>query len=266
MAVGCARLFGITLPVNFFSPYKSTSIVEFWRRWHITLSRFLRDYLYIALGGNKHGSFHRYRNLFLTMLLGGLWHGAGWTFVIWGMLHGIYLVINHAWRWLLMRFKYKPTSNLYMVFSWSVTFIAVVFSWVYFRAPTLTRANEIILGMLGQNGASIPSGIAYRLGELRHTLSDVGIVIGDGSGSLLMGNTFWVLVAAMIALLLPNSAQIFRRHQGVLFEKPGAFPMTNSILNISWLPTLRWSFLTACLIATGILTLGQISEFLYFQF
>ena len=98
MAIGLAYMFGIKLPINFNSPYKSTCIIDFWRRWHITLSRFLRDYLYIPLGGNRKGSVRRSFNLLLTMLLGGLWHGAGWTFVIWGMLHGFYLLINHAWR------------------------------------------------------------------------------------------------------------------------------------------------------------------------
>ena len=266
MAVGCARLFGITLPVNFFSPYKSTSIVEFWRRWHITLSRFLRDYLYIALGGNKNGSFQRYRNLFLTMLLGGLWHGAGWTFVIWGMLHGFYLVINHAWRWVLKALNWAPKSRGYFAFSWLITFVAVVFSWVYFRAPSLQRANDIVLAMLGQNGATIPSGIAYRIGTIRHVLNELGIGVGEGSGSLLMGNTIWVILAAFIAMVLPNSAQMFSKQNGVLFEKSGAFPIQNPALNAVWKPSLSWSIGTACLLATGILTLGQISEFLYFQF
>jgi len=88
MAYGLSYMFGIVLPINFFSPYKATSIIEFWRRWHITLSTFLRDYLYIPLGGNRNGKFHRYLNLFITMLLGGLWHGANWTFIVWGALHG----------------------------------------------------------------------------------------------------------------------------------------------------------------------------------
>ena len=98
MAIGIARCFGIRFPMNFFSPYKATSIIEFWQRWHITLSRFLRDYVYIGLGGNRRGRARRYLNLMVTMLLGGLWHGANWTFVAWGGLHGLYLIINHAWR------------------------------------------------------------------------------------------------------------------------------------------------------------------------
>ncbi|MGH9648052.1 MAG: MBOAT family O-acyltransferase, partial [Bryobacteraceae bacterium] len=98
MAIGLSRLFGVVLPLNFDSPYKAANIIDFWRRWHMTLSRFLRDYVYFGLGGNRHGLARRYINLFVTMLLGGLWHGAGWTFVAWGALHGVYLMINHAWR------------------------------------------------------------------------------------------------------------------------------------------------------------------------
>jgi hypothetical protein len=97
MAIGISLMFGIFLPLNFNSPYKATSIIDFWRRWHMTLSQFLRDYLYISLGGNRRGPALRYANLGITMLLGGLWHGAAWTFVVWGALHGAYLCINHAW-------------------------------------------------------------------------------------------------------------------------------------------------------------------------
>ncbi len=97
MAIGLSKMFGIDLPLNFNSPYKAPNIIEFWRRWHMTLSQFLRDYLYIPLGGNRKGVGRRYANLMLTMLLGGLWHGASWTFVIWGALHGAFLMINHGW-------------------------------------------------------------------------------------------------------------------------------------------------------------------------
>src|SRR3954454_14507383 len=128
MAVGLALLFGIRLPVNFRSPYQATSIIEFWRRWHITLSRFLRDYLYIPLGGNRRGEARRYVNLLLTMLLGGLWHGAAWNFVIWGGLHGAYLCLNHLWR--AWRGDGGRPSMLAKVLCWALTFFAVVIAWV----------------------------------------------------------------------------------------------------------------------------------------
>jgi alginate O-acetyltransferase complex protein AlgI len=144
MALGLGLLFGIRLPVNFASPYKSTSIIEFWSRWHISLSRFLRNYLYIPLGGNRHGKFRRYLNLFLTMSIGGLWHGAGWNFMCWGALHGVYLMINHAWQHVFGMRRGKMAGLL----GWMATFGGVVFAWVLFRATTWSGAHAIIKSML----------------------------------------------------------------------------------------------------------------------
>ncbi len=126
MAIGAALLFNIKLPINFDSPCKATDIQDFWRRWHITLSRFLRDYIYIPLGGNRAGSFRTYTNLMATFILGGLWHGAGWTFVFWGFLHGLALVIHRIWHSLGFR--------LYAWLAWFITFNFVNISWVFFRA------------------------------------------------------------------------------------------------------------------------------------
>lgn len=157
MAIGLARLFGVRLPENFASPYKATNIVDFWRRWHITLSRFLRDYLYIPLGGNRRGKIGRYRNLLVTMLLGGLWHGASWTFVAWGGLHGLYLVINHAWR---SAFGSVTLEGMLRVAASTVarllTFVAVVVAWVLFRAGTWGGAQAMLVGMSGGNGIAVP--------------------------------------------------------------------------------------------------------------
>ncbi len=155
MALGASRMFGIVLPLNFRSPYKARSIIDFWRRWHITLSRFLRDYVYIPLGGNRKTELRRYQNLLLTMLIGGLWHGAGWTFVFWGALHGVYLVINHAWRSLRRHFDFAspPGARALAILT---TFIAVVVAWVFFRAADFTTAVSIVAGMAGQNGVVLP--------------------------------------------------------------------------------------------------------------
>src|ERR1700761_7123890 len=147
MAIGLALLFGIRLPVNFRSPYQATSIIDFWRRWHITLSRFLRDYLYIPLGGNRLGEARRYFNLMLTMLLGGLWHGAGWNFLIWGGLHGLYLGINHLWQRGAGVTIAKPdaaASRPSTILSWAITFAAVVLAWVFFRARTTIGAWQML--------------------------------------------------------------------------------------------------------------------------
>ena len=137
MAIGLGLTFGLRLPENFDSPYKATSIVDFWRRWHQTLSQFLRDYLYIPLGGSRRGPVRRYLNLWITMLLGGLWHGAGWTFVLWGALHGFYLTVNHLWR----EFVGRKTPR---VVAWSLCFVAVCVAWVPFRAPDFERAAIVL--------------------------------------------------------------------------------------------------------------------------
>jgi alginate O-acetyltransferase complex protein AlgI len=151
MALGIALLFNIKLPQNFDSPYKASSIIDFWRRWHMTLSRFLRDYLYIAMGGNRKGAFRRYLNLMITMVLGGLWHGAAWTFVVWGFMHGAALVVNHLWRSLGFRMHWL-LGRLF-------TFLFVVVAWVFFRAESFTQAMVVLKGMVNwqQIGLLTPS-------------------------------------------------------------------------------------------------------------
>jgi alginate O-acetyltransferase complex protein AlgI len=145
MAIGLARMFGVRFPENFDSPYKCTNMVEYWHRWHITLSFFLRDYVYIPLGGNRKGELRQHLNLFLTMLAGGLWHGASWTFVVWGGLQGVALSVNHAWR--------KHTSiRLPAVAGWALTFGVTLFGYVFFRSTSFNRAWEIVRGMVGANG------------------------------------------------------------------------------------------------------------------
>jgi len=139
MAIGAALLFNIRLPINFDSPYKAKDIQDFWRRWHITLSRFLRDYIYIPLGGNRKGSFRTYSNLMATFILGGLWHGAGWTFVFWGFLHGMALVIHRIWKQLGFRMN--------AIFAWFITFNFVNIAWVFFRAQTWEDAVKVLKGM-----------------------------------------------------------------------------------------------------------------------
>jgi D-alanyl-lipoteichoic acid acyltransferase DltB (MBOAT superfamily) len=161
MAIGLALMFGIQLPFNFNSPYKAASIIDFWRRWHITLSTFLRDYLYIPLGGNRYGESRRLVNLMTTMLLGGLWHGAGWTFVAWGGLHGFYLVLNHLWRshaGVAEKMAARGLGWLYGGASTALTFLAVVIAWVFFRAANFETASTILKAMAGfGDHASLPA-------------------------------------------------------------------------------------------------------------
>jgi D-alanyl-lipoteichoic acid acyltransferase DltB (MBOAT superfamily) len=157
MAIGLALLFGVTLPINFNAPYQATNIIDFWRRWHMTLSQFLRDYLYIPLGGNRGGKARTYLNIMLTMLLGGLWHGAGWTFIFWGGLHGAYLIINRLWRAGMKRvFTTQPDNIVYVISARTLTFIAVAVAWVFFRAESFAAAKNILTGMTGANGLVLP--------------------------------------------------------------------------------------------------------------
>jgi alginate O-acetyltransferase complex protein AlgI len=149
MAIGLSWMLNIRLPYNFNSPYKSLNITDFWRRWHMTLSAFLRDYLYIVMGGNRRGAVRRYFNLAATMVLGGLWHGANWTFVFWGALHGAYLGVNHAFRAMGSRIIEKLQDNkLYVTACWCITFLAVVIAWVFFRAPDFETAGRILRAMV----------------------------------------------------------------------------------------------------------------------
>ena len=143
MAIGAALLFNIKLPINFNSPYKATNIQDFWRRWHITLSRFLKDYLYIPLGGNRRGEFKTYTNLMATFIIGGIWHGAGWTFLFWGFLHGLALVIQRVWS--------KLGFKLWRWLAWLITFNFINIAWVFFRAKEWDDALKVLNGMIDLN-------------------------------------------------------------------------------------------------------------------
>jgi D-alanyl-lipoteichoic acid acyltransferase DltB (MBOAT superfamily) len=272
MAIGGARLFGIRLPLNFHSPYKATSIVEFWRRWHMTLSRFLRDYLYIPLGGNRQGPAARYRNLMLTMLLGGLWHGAGWTFALWGGLHGLYLIVNHAWHRISARLPLgwiSPAAG--RLLGWALTFLAVVIGWVFFRAADLDAALAVLKGMAGLNGVAIPNAIAARLGDLWTVLSGWGVQSYLGGGNVFMMTWLWVLALLPIAILAPNSQQIMARAEPALAMYRADPAHELRLLprlrdGLKWRPTPMWAIATGVAAAAGVLSLTRISEFLYFQF
>lgn len=203
MAIGLALMFGFKLPVNFFSPYKATSIIDFWRRWHMTLSSFLRDYLYIPLGGNRHGQFKRYRNLWLTMLLAGIWHGAGWNFFLWGALHGSMLLINHFWHHILQgSVALRAVWNkLPAALTIAVTFILVAFAWVLFRAPDLTSAGHMYAALLQPgSGAHLPAlpwqNIAHVAEALLSTSVDAGWL--------------WIGIGMAIVWFLPNTTQLLK--------------------------------------------------------
>ena len=159
MAIGLARMFTIRFPANFDSPYQAVNIAEFWRRWHMSLTRFLREYVYFPLGGNRRGLAIQLRNVLFTFLLSGLWHGAGWTFVIWGGLHGCYLVLFVLWERLKKRLCWALGSRPWRIAGTAVTFLAVMFTWVFFRSPTVEVATRTVMTMLGTQGLTVPDSI-----------------------------------------------------------------------------------------------------------
>lgn len=229
MAIGISLMFGIFLPVNFNSPYKATSIVEFWRRWHMTLSQFLRDYLYIPLGGNRRGRVLRYVNLVITMLLGGLWHGAAWTFVVWGALHGAYLCVNHAFNALVPKMPSALTRPA-RVAGFALTFLAVVVAWIFFRAERIEWAWRILLAMTD------PTQIAFGREEI------AALVL--------------VSIYAVLVWFAPNTQEIMgydHRKRAVGVD-----------IAVETSPLLIYG--AAAALAFGILGIQSHSEFIYFRF
>jgi alginate O-acetyltransferase complex protein AlgI len=230
MAIGISLMFGIFLPLNFNSPYKAMNIIDFWRRWHITLSQFLRDYLYIPLGGNRRGRTLRYVNLMVTMLLGGLWHGAAWTFVAWGALHGVYLCINHTWN------NYGPTiaprfARTVNIAAFILTFLSVVVAWVFFRADSLSSAVFVLSRMIDPAHAVLG----------RAEIADIG----------------FIAVYAAIAWFAPNTQTVmdYDHKNRTVGEAFGAWPRRPAFL-----------YATAAVLVFGILGIQQHSEFIYFRF
>jgi alginate O-acetyltransferase complex protein AlgI len=244
MAIGLARMFGIVLPLNFNSPYQAVNIIEFWRRWHMTLSRFLRDYLYIPLGGNKRGKTRRYVNLILTMLIGGLWHGAAWTFVLWGLFHGVCLAVNHLWM-TLWGARERPWQFAGGLTTWGArvfTFFLVVIGWVLFRANDFQTVHNMLAAMF-----------------------HLGAAPAAGAPVLVKTNA-WVWLVGLLGFvwLLPNAAQLLSEHQpypAITRDPAASVPAWRR-----WQMSSAWACLTALLLALSLLSLSRSGEFLYYNF
>lgn len=236
MAIGISLLFNIRLPINFNSPYKALDIQDFWRRWHITLSRFLRNYIYIPLGGNRKGASNTYLNLMLTFLIGGFWHGAGWTFVFWGILHGTALIVHRFWQ----RFGIRLPRPL----AWFVTFNFVNLAWVFFRAESWGSAMAMLEAMFNIKRLVLLTGLQPGLGFLQDYGLSFGTVVGvldtDGGKALLAA-----LVAALCGTLLCKNSM----------ERMQAFRSGRKEL----------LFFIVCVIG-GLLFMSKTSEFIYFNF
>ncbi len=243
MAVGLGRMFGIDLPINFASPYKSGDVIDFWRRWHITLSRLLRDYLYIPLGGGRRGAARRSVNLLATMLIGGAWHGAAWAFIAWGGLHGVFLLVNHWWSGLAL----AQRANRYCAwraFAVALTLICVIFAWVPFRAGDFGVALTIWKTMLG-------------FGVFENTLS--AATVGPRGAVFALG-----LLA--VTLILPNIYEIMRTAK--MGTPTRGYPATyiNGDARMVWAPNLSWAVILGAMFGLSIIKMNDASEFIYFQF
>ena len=238
MAVGLGLMFNIKIPFNFNSPYKATSIADFWRRWHITLSRFLRDYVYIPLGGNKVKFGRELYNLLIVFLIGGLWHGAAWTFVFWGFLHGVAIIIE--------RISKKVKIRLPKLFSWLLVFNFVNIAWVFFRATSLADAKNVLKAMFGLNGLVLPE----RLANLSFLKNWSSISFGTWNEILLekpyYSNRilFYLFAFGLLAVLFKNSQEMLVKSR-------------LKRANVVWVCIV---FLFAFMF------LGDNSEFLYFNF
>ncbi|MGO4666553.1 MBOAT family O-acyltransferase [Bosea sp. 2RAB26] len=259
MAIGLGLMLGIRLPINFRSPYKAPSIIDFWRRWHITLSRFLTDYLYIPLGGNRRGMSRRFLNLMIVMLLGGLWHGAQWTFVAWGALHGFYLIVNHAWRYARGPL---PASWLERAAGWLLTFLAVVVAWVLFKSDDFQTAQRVFLGMMGANG--LIDFQSYSQQAVMNLAGQAEVYLLDSIVALVI-----VIAALCLAFFTPTTLELVgykepSHDQAAEGDTLGAMDNQEKVPPVSWTVALLAGVSLGAALWT--VAAGRPSEFIYFRF
>lgn len=235
MAIGLGLMFNINFPVNFNSPYQASSIIDFWRRWHMTLGFWVKNYLYIPLGGSRLGKVKQMRNLFLSMLIIGFWHGAGWNFVLWGGAHGLLLVLNHLWR----SFGFSLHTSIAKI----LTFLCVVFCWVFFRADNLQSAISIVSSMLDLTNIVVPKSSFSSL--FMPYLSLVGIDIGVLAFSTRLDKVFcFISFLLLVVWFLPNPLKVLTRFR----------------------PSYLYLFSIFILFLLALFRMNEKMEFLYFQF
>jgi len=260
MAVGLGLLFNLRLPINFAAPLRAASIIELWRRWHVSLSRFLRDFVYVPLGGGAGGPVRRTVNLFITMVLGGLWHGANWTFVLWGAFHGVLLAINHLWRqWRGPRAATAATR----LAGWATTFTAFVIGMVLFRAADLATALNMFQAMAGFGGVerAATMNVAWDSWGMRVGLIPEEFVrVWLGANWSVVGS-LWTAVALAIALIVPDTMELVDYREG----EPHA-RWRRAVGVLKWQPSPLWAAALIALFAAVYANLLNITEFLYYQF
>ena len=276
MAVGLGCILGIIIPANFLSPYKATSIIEFWRRWHVTLSRFLRDYLYIPLGGNRGGVARWQMNLMIVMILGGLWHGAGWTFVIWGGLHGFYLIVNHIWRSFRKLIPLR-SSTFEKGCAWAITFLAVAIAWSFFRAENFDVAIYMIKGLVGLNGFILPPAYETYFGPLAQFWKTIGFQFIATETAYRFPNereVAMLLTCLLIVVALPNTWEVFSRYIPInridITERVSTAtpkPPPNKLIQaFSWTPHRFWAVVMGILLIGASMYQSNYKPFIYFEF
>lgn len=290
MAIGAARLFGIKLPMNFNAPLRATSIIDFWGRWHVTLVRFLTEYVFNPIAfamtrrrvekklpplrgpaGTSVGAFVAVLVLptMVTMLISGLWHGAGYGYILWGLLHGLYLVVNHAWN------AFRPTAwsksawypRLMTPLGFILTFAGVVLAMAFFRAPTIEGGLNLAAGMFGLHGISLPTALGSALGD---SLPSFVKLEWTGGRDFLLA-TAWTLVLLAIAWTLPGTLGLFAAADPALGYTPKQDLPAGGSLSVRlplrpWTISAGWALCIAALASVAILALGQPTEFLYWQF
>lgn len=262
MAIGLARMFGIYFPQNFNSPYKSVNIIEFWRRWHITLSKFLKEYLYIPLGGNKKGFYFQNFNTFSVMLIGGLWHGASWTFVAWGALHGLYIIINRLWQKIVPYFPYHQKTNfLTRRLSQLLTFLSVVIGWVIFRSQTLSDSITFLKSMCIIPTELFSYNSVLRIESINNLFAfnnKIEAKFFHISWNLKNGSMFLLFLTATL-LFFPNTFEI-------IGLKKNEEIVNKNYLELLLKPNLMWCFVIVSIFSISLTLINRTNVFLYFNF
>ena len=260
MAIGLACMFGLKLPVNFFSPYRARNISDFWRMWHATLSRFLRDYVYMPLGGFLCSPNRQRFNLFTTMFAGGVWHGAGWTFVLYGLCHGMYVVVHQLWRIRVSGPLGLLDKRAYQLAAQALTFAVVVLSLVMFRSDSVSGATYLYSHLLDWRGWNFAPELLAQFD--RTNLFRMMAVLAPSLTAqwLICG---MLLLAALDCFLLPSTFQLFKQYDIAIDQADSSRP---AVCDIRWRPSGYWAGFIALLALASCLNLSAVSEFIYFQF
>ncbi len=266
MAIGLGRCFGLVLPTNFRSPYRAANIADFWLRWNITLTDFLRDYIYVPLGGNRHGIIHAMFNLMVAMLLGGLWYGAGGMFVAWALLQAFYIVFHRAWRAFcvhsqaISRFR---TTKIARAIGVALTFLAVTLGWAVFRSANPAAALNLLAALSGQYGAVLPAGFASVLGPILPLAHDIGIGFAPTDDWSLLPPILFVTFCFGVIFLLPTTETLLSAWRPVPEDEDR---MRKKLFPLRWMASPAWSAALGALAFVCLISWSSASAYLHWRF